>query len=223
MKNGTVFATRLKKFYTRLRQTIPKPELPDADDPVRRLAMAILGVGTSDEEGAQRREKLFAAFVDWNDLRVSRPLELCRALDDSSPETQQACQQLITSLNAIYRQENKTSLERLKSLGRREARQYLENLAGMDDHAVAAVFLWSLGGHAIPVSNPVWDVLRKNDLVDPHADRGEVQAFLERNISANDAKEFCVLIRTYAAQHRPAATRSKPASGRAMRRAAGEG
>jgi len=223
MKNGTLYAGRLKKFFTKMRQSLPKPEIPEPDDPVRRLAVAILGAGCSDAEAARTLQKLLTIFVDWNDIRVSRAFELGRALDDASPAMQKRCHQLITALNSVYRLENKSSLDRLKNLGRREARQFLEKLPGMDEHAVAAVFLWSLGGHAIPVSDPVLQTLRDHDLVDPTADRSEIQAFLERNIAAHDAKEFVLLIGAFASERRPSGSRGKSASrGRSVKSAVGE-
>ena len=46
MKNGTVYAGKLTKAYAKLRQTVGSPPgLPDPDPPLRRLAVAILGVG----------------------------------------------------------------------------------------------------------------------------------------------------------------------------------
>lgn len=224
MKNGTQYAVRLKKFFSKLRQAVPKPEVPDMDDPMRRLATAILGIEGGEVEGVRLVEKLLTVFVDWNDVRVSRPIELARAIGEDSPAMLDRCQHLITALNAVYRQENKTSLDRLRALGRREARQFLEKLPGMDEYAVASVFLWSLGGHAIPLSNAAWETLKKSDLVDPGADRAEIQAFLERNISASDAKEFCLILGAQPVGRRAPASKAKAASGgRSTRAAAGGG
>ena len=61
--------------------------------------------------------------------------------------------------------------------------------------------------------------LRDADLVHPTAERGEVQAFLERHISASEAKEFCLVMRSFAPdkpgeRRRPAARASKASTGR---------
>ncbi len=84
-------------------------------------------------------------------------------------------------------------------MGRRDAKHFLEKLDGVDEFATAAVLLWSLGGHAIPVDDRLLEALRQADLVHPEATRAEVQAFLERNISAAEAKRFCLAMRTFAA------------------------
>lgn len=205
MKNGTLYAARLKKFYAKIRQGREAPPIPEPDDPVRRLAVGILGVGRGDEEGARAVDQLLSEMADWNEVRVSRPLELARAIGDSSAESVARCQRLATALQSVFRQENRLTLDRLRILGRRESKQYLENLAGMDEYAVASVVLWSLGGHAIPASDALMNALGEADLIDPSATRAEVQAFLERHVNATEAKEFCLNMNAYALERRPAA------------------
>ena len=68
--------------------------------------------------------------------------------------------------------------------------------------------LWSFGGHAIPVSDPLLASLRAADLIHPTATRAEVQAFLERNINAAQAKEFCLVMRSFAVPKRAASSKS---------------
>lgn len=213
MKNGTLYAGKLKKFFTRLRHAGPRPDVPEPDDPLRRLATAILGVGRGAEEGSKAVDRLLSTMVDWNEVRVSSAHEVASAVTDVVPGGLPRCQQLISALRAIYRLENKPSLERLRSMGRREARQYLENLDGVDEHAVASVFLWSLGGHAIPVDDRSLDALRVSGVVEPKAARVEVQAFLERHINATDAKEFCLLLASYSPDATPSTGKARTTSG----------
>ena len=71
--------------------------------------------------------------------------------------------------------------------------------------------LWSFGGHAIPVSDTFLQALREAELAHPHATRAEVQAFLERNINAAQAKEFCLVMRSFKAAKGATTTSSKPA------------
>ncbi len=200
MKNGTMYATKLKKAYGKIRHGMAKPEIPEPDDPIQRMAIAFLGLSGGDEEGKRLVDLLMSGMVDWNEVRVSRPFELCRAIGDNSALMLKRCQQLVSALNAIYQLEHRPSLERLKGLGRREAKQYLDKLAGVDDYVSASVNLWSLGGHSIPIHDALLEVLRANDWVEPSATRAEVQAFLERNISAVEAKEFCLVMNAYAEQ-----------------------
>ncbi len=80
-------------------------------------------------------------------------------------------------------------------MSRREARSYLESLAGVDPCSAASVVLYSLGGHAVPVDDDMLKYLRKEELIDPRAEIGEVQGFLERHVPAADAQAFTTLLR----------------------------
>lgn len=209
MKNGTLYARRLKKAYAKLRRSMTKLRIPEPDDPLRRLAIAILGVGASDEEARRAIDRASTTMVDWNEMRVSDRSELNKATGNMIPQGVQRCQQLIAALESIFYRENRLSLDQLKSMGRREARHYLEQLEGVDEYAVASVLLWSLGGHAIPVNDRLLTGLRNADLVHPSASRAEVQAFLERHVNATEAKEFCVIMRSFAASARSLGRRGK--------------
>ena len=55
----------------------------------------------------------------------------------------------------------------------------------------------------MPVDENMLTYLRKQELVDADADAAEVQAFLERNIGADDAYAFYMLMRRLAATSRP--------------------
>lgn len=204
MKNGTLYAGRLKKAYNKHKQSVPEPVIPENDDPMRRLAIGILGADHHNAEVERAVNRLRERMIDWNEVRVSTAVEVQAGLDHKSIGKQDPCHNLILALQAIFDQENKISLDRLKSIGRREARQHLESLNGVNEFAVASVILWSLGGHAIPVNNRLLQALRDADVVNPSATRAEVQAFLERHIPATQAKEFCISMESFTPPKRAA-------------------
>jgi endonuclease III len=71
MKDGTRYASRLKKAYAKLRPSVPNPTIPEPGDPIRRLAIAVLGVECGDAEANRAIDRLFTTMVDWNEVRVS--------------------------------------------------------------------------------------------------------------------------------------------------------
>lgn len=217
MKDGTRYADRLKKAFAKVKGGIGK-DVSEPRDPVEALALGILGSDHGQERAMRVLNKLKAAVVDWNEIRVSNVHEVAELAGDTGSESLRRCQHLLDALNAIYDRENKVSLDRLKTFGRREARQYLETLKGVDEYGVAYVVLWSLGGHAIPVWNNLLSSLRAAELVHPEASRAEIQAFLERNVSAADAKAFSVLVGSLGSAK--AAARKKNASPKAKKREA---
>jgi len=213
MKQGTLYSSRLKKGYARFRQSVPKPEIPGSDDPLHRLGIAIFAVECDEEQATRAIDNALDAMVDWNEIRVSSPSEVNRATGGTITNGLRHCRRLIAALDAVYERENRLSLNRLRSMGRREARQYLETLSAVDDYAVASVLLWSLGGHGVPVSDRLLTSLREANLVHPSANRGEVQAFLERHISAADAKEFSIVMQSFTPNH-PALKKHATAKGK---------
>jgi len=206
MKNGTAYAVRLKKAYAKQKKSAGAVESGGLDDPLRRLAIGILGVVNGDEYAERLVNRMTSKIVSWNELRVSSALEAQRAAGDSTAGNRPLYERLIRAQQAVFDRENVMSLDRLKSMGRRDARAYLDALDGVDAHAAASVVLWSLGGHAIPVCDRLLDALRAADLIHPDADRAEVQAFLERHVPAVEGRTFCVAMRSFAA---PKRSRSK--------------
>jgi endonuclease III len=197
MKNGTFYAKRVKRFFSKLKQEYENPELPEPSDPVRTLAVGLLSRETSQENAERALDSLFEVMVDYNELRVSTIPEISEQIEPYVPNPAKRADALRRVLNAIYQKQHRISLDRLHKLGRREARHYLDHLDGMDAHAAASVVLWSLGGHAVPVDVRMLERLREEELVEPSASIEEVQAFLERNIAATDARQFCILMRRY--------------------------
>lgn len=196
MKNGTLYAGRLKKTVAKLKRTLPTPDIPEPCDPIHAMALAILGLECGNSAARKAVDRLREAVVDWNEVRVSSPFEINKATGNVIPHGIQRAQQLADALQSVYQSENRLSLDRLRSMGRRDARHFLEALDGVDVHAAAYVILWSLGGHAIPVDEPLLETLRRTELVHPAASRGEVQAFLERHIAADEVKAFCIMARS---------------------------
>jgi len=212
MKNGTLYAGKLKKAYNKHKQSAGDPNIPDIDNPLRRLAIGILGVDSREEDVERAVDRLMASMIDWNEVRVSTVAEIQDGLEHKTIGHDHSCQNLINALQAVYYHENKLSLDRLKSIGRRDARHYLESLDGVNEYAVASIILWSLTGHAIPVNNRLLHALQDANLIHPTASRAEVQAFLERHIPSAKAREFCIIMRSFIAKKQPAAKRAKAKS-----------
>lgn len=205
MKNGTAYAAKLTKAYAKHKASSAKARVEGPIDPLHCLALGVLGVHTNESLTERALTKLCTDMAGWNEIRVSSPHEVRTALGGTFPSAMERAQLLVRALQSVFDREHRMSLDRLRNVGRREARQYLENLSGVDAYAVAYVILQGLGGHAIPVNDRLLKALTAEKLVHPDADRSEVQAFLERNVSAADAKEFSLLMRSFPM------TKSKPA------------
>jgi|GEM_PF-1562327 len=223
MKDGSLYADRVRKRFAKLEAFRDGEDTPpQLSDPLHQLAAAILGAGEGEAAGRRALDLIFQRMIDWNEVRVSSPVEVAAVIGRSLPQAQTRCERLRRALNDIFEKENVVSLERVKSLRLREARSYLASIDAVDGYAVASVVLWSLGGHAIPVDDLMLKVLRKEELVHPEATREEVQAFLERAIAAVQAKSFCKALQHLAGpdKKQPAGSR-KPAASRRRKTAGG--
>lgn len=199
MKHGGDYAKRLRHLFNQLIRKYGKPALPEPTDPLEQMIIAILSGNTSHHKALVAFRRLREQMVDLNELRVTPVNELARGLGDSLPQADAKAQRIVDVLNDIRRRHDTLDLSFLKQRGRREAREYLESLEGVDRATAASVTLFSLGGHAIPVDDLILQFLRKDQIVDPAAEAAEVQGFLEHHINASDAAVFCLLLDRYVA------------------------
>ena len=185
----------MRKLYSALKRHYPKVESVTYDEPVEAVVYAILSENMT-EPAARSASKRFADyFVDLNDLRVARPEEIIEVLGADASVARNIAATLARALLAIFDQYNANSLEALKKIGKRPAKQILEKLDGVSHFVVNYCMLTSLQGHAIPLTQKMVEYLRSNELVDPQANEQDIEGFLARQISAKDAYEFYALLR----------------------------
>lgn len=218
MKQGTLYAARLKKTYAGVLRSNSAPPIPEPDDPMRRLALGVFGVQDGERAAVKALDRLLGVVVDWNDIRVSTAAEAQLAVGNALTDALPLCERLRRVLQSVFDNVNGLSLDHVQKMGRREARQYLEAFDGVDEYAAAGVVLWSLSGHAIPVDDRLLAALRRAELVHPEASREQVQAFLERHISAADAKTFCLVMRGFTAPKKVVKKATPKSGGRTRKR-----
>jgi endonuclease III len=199
MKQGSEYAKRIKRLLGQLVRKFGKPELTDPVDPIDQLIIGILAGCTTHARAVAVYKRLRHHVVDLNELRVTPAMELAEQIGDGVPLARQKAQRIVDALNAIRKRQDSLDLTFLKQRGRREAREYLEALEGVDRATAASVVLFSLGGHAIPLDGLLLYVLQKEELVDPSAEPAEVQSFLERCVNSSQAQVFYELLSRYAA------------------------
>jgi len=203
MKRGSGYAKRVRRLHNQLLRQFGKPAPSAPVEPIDQLIIGILSICTSTGKAQAAYRKLRQQMVDLNELRVTPPVELAALIGGAVPLALDKAQWIVNALNEIRRRQDTLDLSFLKQRGRREAREYLESLDGVNRSAAAAVVLYSLGGHAIPVDDLTLYVLRKEGIVPPRAEAPQVQGFLERHISAAEAPTFAALLGRYVASRAP--------------------
>lgn len=195
MKDSKEYSKKVHKLYRLLKRKYPKVQRAIYESIVDALVYAIISENMS-ETAAQSAIKRFADyFVDTNDLRVSRAEEIIEALEADTSVTRDIAWALTSALRAVFEKYNRVSLEALRKMSKRPAKQALEKIDGASHFVVNYCMLTSLYGHAIPLTKKMIEYLRSNELVHPEADEQEIEGFLARQISAENAYEFYALLR----------------------------
>jgi len=195
MKNSKEYSQKVHKLYRLLKRKYQKPQRVIYERIVEALVYAIVSENMS-ETTAQSAIKRFADyFIDLNDLRVSRAEEIVEMLGEDTPLTRDIASSLTRTLRAAFDEYNTVSLEALKKIGKRPAKQALEEMDGTSRFVVDYCMLTSLQGHAIPLTKKMIEYLISNQLVHPDADEQQIEGFLARQISAENAYEFYALLR----------------------------
>lgn len=194
MKNSKEYCQKIQEFYRRLKREYQKPEKVTYDEPVDALVYAIICENRTEAETQTAIKKLTEWFADWNELRVCRPDEVVEALGGDGPAAKETASTLIKALTAVFGRYHSVSLKALKKIGKRPARVFLEKIDGTNAFMIDYCMLTSLQGHAIPLTKKMMEFLKNNDLVHPQSDEEEISGFLARQIPAENAYEFYILL-----------------------------
>lgn len=155
------------------------------------------------EAGPARAEaavrKLCESVVDANELRVCLPAEISRRIGERYPRSFERSHRLRAALNDLYRREYEVTLEPIREMNKREAREYLATLEGMPPFVVARLML-AIGGHAMPLDTRLLDALKRAGVFDGGETVETGMAWLERHIRANETPAAYYALEEWAAR-----------------------
>jgi endonuclease III len=195
MKNGKEYSKKVQKLYRSLKRKFPAVHKVTYDEPVDALVYAIISAELNESAAQSAIKRLADYFVDWNDLRISRAEEIVEVLGPEASAARNIASALTTALRAVFSKYNMVSLKALSKMSKRPARAVLEKIEGVNRFVVDFCMLTSLHGHAIPLTKKMIEYLRSNELVHAGADEREIEGFLARQISAENAYVFYSLLR----------------------------
>lgn len=195
MKNSKEHAQRLQRLYRELKRAHPQVARTTYEDPIEALICGILSERMSESAVHKALREMAKAFVDWNDLRVSRVEEIAEALGRNCAASRDVALALTAALRRVFDEYHKISLAPLKKQGKRPARQDLEKIDGISRFVVNYCLLTALDAHAIPMTRQMADYLKQHEIVDAGANEEEMEGFLTRCVAAKDAYEFYALLR----------------------------
>ncbi len=214
-------AEQIDKLVVKIAERAPDPacassSLAAGDALIDELLYVFLHWEAGSEHATGAMERLASAFVDVNELRVCHPSEVASILGVRYPKGLERSERLAAALRGIYDRENVLGLESLREMSKRDARGYLESLAGVPRFVAARVLLLRLEGHAMPVDARLLAMLRGEKVQVGTNDPDEACGKLERAVRAADARDVYLALEhhcEHGVRPRPKGRTRKAASG----------
>lgn len=197
MKTATKRADELKSLFKKsLKGNKPQPLEPL--EPLTAMVKAALSFDVPDKRAADALSAIESQYCDLNELRVATDLEIQDLIGARYPAAEQRAAIITQGLNAIFEKEQTLSLERLKSVKKAEARQFLRELPGMIPFVEAYTMLHGFGANAVPLDQTLADWLIEQGIFDSGTSIDEIQKFCEHHIKAEDSYDFYTAMRAAA-------------------------
>jgi hypothetical protein len=194
MKSSNKIADELKSLLRRLGRD-GKPDALVPIEPLLALVRGAMSYDVADGRAEDAMQMISKEFVDLNELRVATDLEIQGLLGVKYPEIKTRVAMITLALNSIFEREHTMSLERLKTISKRDARQFLRELPEIHPYVEAFTMLMALDGTAMPIDDMMLSYLKSQKAVAPAATLDEAQRFLEHHLKSEEIYEAFRLVR----------------------------
>jgi hypothetical protein len=197
MKNPSKHADALRSLNRQILKQV-KPEPMQPQEPLKALVRGAMSFDVSDSKANDAMRLVEREFVDLNEFRVATDLEIQELLGVRYPQIERRVAMITQGLNYIFEKEHTLSLDRLKEISRRDARNFLRELPDIHPFVEAYVMLHSFDGHAVPVDDQILAMLRDEDVVEEDTELEDAQKFVEHHLKTGEAYPFFVAARQVA-------------------------
>jgi endonuclease III len=194
MKNATKHAEQLKSLCRKLVKQHPAPERA-AQEPLKALVRGAMSFDVPDKRADEAMAAIEQEFVDLNELRVATELEVQELLGQRYPQIEKRVTMITLALNNIFEREHTLSLDRLKTISRRDARNFLRELPEIHPFVEAYVMMFAFEGHTFPIDDAMLSLLRDEDIVDEDMPLEDAQKFVEHHLNDHQCYEFFTALR----------------------------
>ncbi len=144
--------------------------------------------------------RLQESFFDWNEVRVTTVSELCETLHNL-PAPAAAALRIKKNLQSLFETRYSFDIDDMVKLNQGKAIAELEKLAGMTKFVLGYVTQNALGGHAIPISDSIMQVLLATEIVSPaEAEKGQAPG-LDRTVPKTKGAAFASCLHQLAADY----------------------
>jgi len=199
MPTFTEKVKRLERIRQRLKRAYGEIVRLPVTHPVEHAIRTVLAEEVTSRDVEAALERIRDHFIDFNDLRVSRPREIREVLGEDFPLASHKARVIPRLLDQVFKRHNSMVWDFLEEMGKTEARAFFEALEEVRPFVAATMARDCTGAHAFPVDRDVGRVLGRLGLVDTETDsEADMQAFMERAVRSNQAWQFHALLRRLA-------------------------
>jgi len=200
MTSFTDKVKHLERVRKALRRAWGEVRRPIVTHPVAHLVRTILAEEATPQAVDAAMDRIDRHFVDWNDLRVSRPKEIREVLGPDFPRAGAKARAIPRILDQVFKWHNSMVWDFLETMGKVETRAFFEKLEEVRPFVAATIARDCAGAHAFPVDRDVARVLMRLGLVDESESEAAMQAFLERAVKSEHAFELHAHLKRLAAE-----------------------
>ena len=161
------------------------------------LEAVIYGIcheGTTRAEAEQALSRFREQFFDWNEVRVSS-IEEIRGVLAGQPDDEDRANALRRFLRQLFEKKYEFDLDSLVKKPQKESVKALSEYDALgSDFVQATVIQQALGGHAMPVDEPIRRGLLRLGAVEESTSPEAIRSMLERAVPKNRGTEFVDLM-----------------------------
>ncbi|MDK1030474.1 MAG: hypothetical protein QGD94_00530 [Planctomycetia bacterium] len=191
-------ANRIRLLHQLLRRRLGAREFHKPIHPVEHAVKAVLWELATAEQVESTMNKMRRSFVDWNEVRVSRPREIREVLG-SLPGAAAKAEQIPLLLHEVFlRQHSMFWTDFLENMSKREMRDFFSGISGLRRYIAAVMARDYAGMHAFPVDADIHRVLVRLGIFAPGMPEREAHGFMERAVKSKQAYEVHALLRELA-------------------------
>ncbi|MBC8107720.1 MAG: hypothetical protein H7Z14_14100 [Anaerolineae bacterium] len=194
MKNATKHADVLRSVCKKLiREYKPEPKQPR--EPLPALVRAAMSYDVPDAKAEDAMRAIEKEFVDLNEFRVATELEVQELLGQRYPEIETRVTMITAALNNIFEREHTMNLERLKTISKRDARQFLRELPGIHPFVEASVMMYAFDAPAFPIDDEILSYLVEEETMEEGTPLADAQRFVEHQLKADELYDLFAALR----------------------------
>lgn len=141
------------------------------------------------EEAEEAFLRLRESFFDWNEVRVTTVSELAEILHNLQ-DPHAAAVRIKQNLQSLFESRYSFDLDDMVKMNQGKAVKELEGLAGMSKFVLGYVTQNALGGHSIPVSKSIMQILLATEIVSEAEAAKGLAPGLERTVPKTKGPAF---------------------------------